>query len=382
MTNIWDTEADIVNNGDGLRDITPILGKTSVDENGFTHYVFSKQLFNNPWYSISDDEFKLFKDFLEGGSRSYPSDGSIPCDIVAGEARKILNKITEYSNNPSDIYYDIAKKALEHGKRALVRGTLKLYLNKYTTRDWRRKRFTDDIDFWTFQVNVLERSLKECGFIKNKNTGEFEKQIQWNNPDKDSIRRETLFAANNLNQLLDFGAGSYLEGSGLKEIFDKKIKRGHDVDISDIINVAMINDGKEGIHKDEWLNVWSAFEEAANRRSTRATSNMISICRYSLAIADHLEKVGKALNKYNDLIFDKEIYNDEDLKRICRTSVHWEDFLKQKGSDETREMLYDFYHEQAELKPIHAKNLRDFIKKVLALINLKYEYLKVIFEIV
>ena len=109
MTNIWDTEADIVNNGDGLRDITPILGKTSVDENGFTHYVFSKQLFNNPWYSISDDEFKLFKDFLEGGSRSYPSDGSIPCDIVAGEARKILNKITEYSNNPSDVYCDIAK---------------------------------------------------------------------------------------------------------------------------------------------------------------------------------------------------------------------------------------------------------------------------------
>ena len=66
MTNIWDTKADIVKNGDGLRDITPILGKTSVDENGFTHYVFGKQLFNNPWYSISDDEFKLFKDFLEG----------------------------------------------------------------------------------------------------------------------------------------------------------------------------------------------------------------------------------------------------------------------------------------------------------------------------
>jgi len=44
-------------------------------------------------------------------------------------------------------------------------------------------------------------------------------------------------------------------------------------------------------------------------------------------------------------------------------------------------MLHDFYHEQAELKPIHAKNLRDFVKKVLTLINSKYEYLKVIFEI-
>ena len=380
MNGIWDTKADVVSKGDNLRDVSPLLNKTWKDEDGFTHYVFSKIMFNNKWYNIPEDDYVLFEKFVEGGSREYPSDGSIPCDIVAGEVRTVLNELIACSNDPNHHYCEDARDALRHGKFALVRGTLKLYLGKCTTRDWRRKRFTDDIDFWTFQTSLLDSTLKNCSFIKNQD-GEFEKKVEWVNPDKKETKNEVLFAANNLNQLLDFGAGAYLEGSSLKEIFAKKIKRGHDVDISDIVNVAMVNDGIKGRHKDEWLEAWSAFEEAANTRNSRTTSNLISLCRYALAIADHLERVSEALREYNDLIFDTEKFPDEKIKWICRTSIHWEKFLEKNGTEETRKMLHEFYHEQAEEKPLHAENLRRFANKILVMLNSKYEYLKVKFEI-
>ncbi|GAI99705.1 unnamed protein product [marine sediment metagenome] len=99
-------------------------------------------------------------------------------------------------------------------------------------------------------------------------------------------------------------------------IFNKKIKRGHDVDLSDIINVAMVNNGIDGIHKNEWLDAWNSFEQAANTRNTRTTSNLISIYRYSFAIADHLEKVGEAIKKYKDIILDKSISRREDKNTL------------------------------------------------------------------
>ncbi|MFW9781870.1 MAG: hypothetical protein ACFFFB_06260 [Candidatus Heimdallarchaeota archaeon] len=381
MTSIWDRRADAVQKGDNQRDVSPLSERTYVDENGFTHYVFSKSLFNNPWYTIPNDHLELFKKFVDGGSRAYPSDGRIPCDIVAGEARNVLNNIVgcaEDSNNP---YCNTAKLALKDGKDSLVRGTLKLYLGKYTSRDWRRKRFTDDIDFWCFQISTLDHALKECGWIKNKETGEFEKTVSWVNPDTGETRHEALCAANNLNQLLDFGSGSYLEGTKLKEIFNKKLKRGHDVDISDMINVALYNDGLNGRNKDEWNDVWESFEAATNTRNSRITSNIISLCRYSLGIADHLERVSEAIDKYHDKIFDKKEYSDEDIKRICRTSIHWMDYLEKNGPDATRTMLHEFFLEQREEKPLHVKNLRSFAEKVLNLLNSKYEYLKIVFEV-
>jgi len=45
------------------------------------------------------------------------------------------------------------------------------------------------------------------------------------------------------------------------------------------------------------------------------------------------------------------------------------------------QMKLESYHEQAEEKPIHAKNLRNFVNKIMKLLNSKYEYLKIIFEI-
>ena len=381
MNGIWDSKSDVIEKGDNLRDVSQIIEKTRKDGEGFIHYVFSKVKFSNPWYTIPETDFKLFENFIEGGSRAYPSDGSIPCDIIAKEARNILKKIELCSLDPNHHYCQEAREVLKKGKFSSVRGTLKLYLGKYTTRDWRRKRFTDDIDFWMFQTNLLDSSLKECSFLKNKETGEWEKSVEWEKFETKEKRRETLFAANNLNQLLDFGAGSYLEGSSLKEIFDKKIKRGHDVDLSDIINVAMVNNDIDGIHKDEWLDAWNSFEQAANTRNTRSTSNLISICRYSFTIADHLEKVGEAIKKYKNLLLDKSKYTDEKIKSLCKISIHWEKFYDANGVDETRKMIRDFYNEQAEEKPLHAQNLRILAKKILKLLNSKYEYLKVIFEI-
>jgi len=381
MNGIWDINADVITKGDNLRDVTPITEKIWKDENDFTHYIFSKANFNNLWYTIPEDDFTLFENFIEGGSRAYPSDGSIPCDVAAGEARKVLKKIELCSQDTNHHYCEDARAVLKNGKFSSVRGTLKLYLGKYTIRDWRRKRFTDDIDFWMFQTNLLDSSLKECSFIKNKETGEWEKTIEWKKLGTNENKHETLFAANNLNQLLDFGAGSYLEGSSLKEIFDKKIKRGHDVDLSDLLNVAMMNNGIDGIHKDEWLDAWNSFEQAANTRSTRTTSNLISICRYSFAIADHLEKVAKVIKKYKDLILDKAKYSDEKIKSLSSISTHWEEHYDVNGAADTRKMIHDFYNEQAEEKPLHAQNLRIFAKKILILLNSKYEYLKVIFEV-
>ncbi|TFF89936.1 MAG: hypothetical protein EU548_05585, partial [Promethearchaeota archaeon] len=238
MSYVWDVKADVKHNGDNLRDVSP--EKTFEDEEGKTHYVFTKAMFNNPWYEIPEDDYELFKKFLEGGSRSYPSDGNIPCDIVADEVKKIVDKVEEYAEDPNNIYHEEAKNALKEGKESLFRGTVKIYLGKYTSRDWRRKRFTDDIDFWTFHINLLDAALKECGFKWNKKSKEWEKRIIWKNPKTNETRHEILYAANNLSQLLDFGAGSYLEGASLKEVFQKKLKRGHDVDLSDIINVVMV----------------------------------------------------------------------------------------------------------------------------------------------
>ena len=171
MSVVWDTKADTIEKGDNNRDISPISSKIYVDDGGFTHYIFSRAMFNNPWYQIPQDGLELYEDFINGGSRAYPSDGNIPCDVIAGEAREVLKDIIACAEDPDSNYCEVAQKALEHGKLSMVRGTLKLYLGKYTTRDWRRKRFTDDIDFWTFQTTVLENSLRSCSFVKNKESG-------------------------------------------------------------------------------------------------------------------------------------------------------------------------------------------------------------------
>ncbi|MBD3337718.1 MAG: hypothetical protein GF353_01330, partial [Candidatus Lokiarchaeota archaeon] len=347
MSDIWDFEADSKEEGDKKRTVLHDKERSYRDKNGFMHYIFNKKTFKNPWYIIPEDDYELFTKFIMGGSRSYPSDGNIPCDIVAREARRVLDYIVQCSKHTDNKFCSIARKALENGKKALLRGTMKLYLGKYTTRDWRRKRFTDDIDFWTFQINMLEAGLKECGFTKDKNTKEWEKFLKWTNPLTNETRSEVLYAANNLNQLLDFGDGSYLEGASLRDIFNKKIKRGHDVDLSDIINVAMLNNSTSGGRTKEWEDAWTSFEQAANSRSTRIVSNLISLSQHSFAIADHLKNTALAINKHNNLIFSEEDFPANKIREICKISIHWQSYFESNGEEKTREMIHEFLLEEA-----------------------------------
>ena len=381
MNDIWDCKADEMKKGDNLRIINSITKDTYEDVDGFTRYVFSKKMFENSRYSIPLNDFKLFQKFIEGGSREYPSDGNIPTDIVAAETRIILNEIVKISKNPNAPYHMDAVELMKNRKFALVRGTVKLYLGKYTSRDWRRKRFTDDIDLWVYKIDLLEHVLKRNGWIKNKITKEWEKIVHWKNPFSLDTKEHVLIASNDVNQGLDFGAGTFLDGTELKDIFKKKLNRGHNVDLSDIINVAMVFSKSEGFSIDEWYESWKSFEECANTRSTRIISNMISLVRHSYAIADYLERLGNILIQLHDLIFDKFIYPDTKIEKITRVSVHWQKYLKTHGHDKTRELIHSYIIEQGNEKIYYSKNLRHFGEDILTLLNSKLRYCKVVLEI-
>ncbi len=381
MLSFWDHKADILIKGDKLREIYPIQDRIYNDENGFTHYVFSKLIFNNPKFKTPKNEYELFKKFLDGGSRSYPSDGNIPLDIVATEARIIIHEIMRIYSDINNPYYEEACQVLKNGKYEIVRGCVKIYLKKYTTRDWRRKRFTDDIDFWIFKLNLFEYVLKKNGWHKNKGTKEWEKSIEWNDYETNQKRSGTLIASNDLDQRIDFTNGSHLEGTQLKNIFKKKLIRGHDVDLSDIINVAMVQNKLNEEPNSEWIATLGAIEESANTRDSRIISNFISLCRHAYAICDYLELVGNALRKYYKLIFDKLEYSNEDLRRICRYSPHWMGYLINNGPEATRSMIYSYLIKQQNMKYLYSQNLRDFTDNVLKILNTKFTHVKILFEI-
>ena len=138
---------------------------------------------------------------------------------------------------------------------------------------------------------------------------------------------------------------------------------------------------KDITDKNEWNEVWESFEAATNTRNSRITSNLLSLCRYSLGTADYLERVSDAINNYHKSILDINEYPDDSLEKICRVSIHWMNYLRDNGSTATRNMIHEFLLEQIDEKKLHAKNLRKFTKKILNLLNLKYEYLKIKFEI-
>ncbi|MHA1489246.1 MAG: hypothetical protein ACTSRI_06290 [Promethearchaeota archaeon] len=383
MFDLWDCKADKVYKGDNLREVTPILKKTRIDENGFTHYVFSKTIFHNPKFIIPDNDYELFKRFLDGGSREYPSDGNVPADVAANEANIILEKICEIASKSNHQVCKIARDELrKNGKLGLIRGTLKLYLGQYTTRDWRRKRFTDDIDFWIFHKGLLEYVLRECGWKKNTKTKEYEKVIIWFNFNTKKMEKTLLIASNDTNQVLDFGLGGYLEGSTLRDIFKKKLRRGHNVDLSDIINVAIVNnrEGDDYFDKD-WVDAWNAFEESANIRGMRSTSNLISLCRYSFGIADYLERVSMAIDKYKNTVLNKSEYSDKKIIRVCENSSHFLSNHLKLEPISTRNRIYHNLTKQKIRKLEYANNLRNFANKVLELLNTKFKQAKIIFEV-
>ncbi|MFX0099248.1 MAG: hypothetical protein ACFFCS_06665 [Candidatus Hodarchaeota archaeon] len=379
---IWDHVADVMTKDDRLREVNPILDAIWKDDDGIIHIPFSKLIFSNPKYTIPSDDFALFMKFVEGGSREYPSDGSIPLDVVVEEAKIILDDIERIAYDPEHPLHDVAKNELERdGRLGMVRGALKIYKGKYTTRDWRRKRFTDDIDFWVFDKPLLEHVLRQNGWRKNPKTKEYEKHKEWLN--YATKQRETclMIASNDIDQRLDFGAGSHLEGTDLKDIFKKKIERGHDVDLSDIINIALYNDKIYGELTKEWMDTWITFKALANTRNTRVMSNFISLCRYGYGIADYLERVAQAIEKYAGLILNEKMYLDEHIIKVYEHSRNPLMRIGKISPQEARKKIINSLYDQARKKVLYASNLRHFVHDILELVNSKYRHVSVIFEI-
>ena len=60
MEGIWDLRADDIQESDNLRDVDPIARKNRIDDNGNTHYIFSKQLFKTSSYIMILNCLKCF----------------------------------------------------------------------------------------------------------------------------------------------------------------------------------------------------------------------------------------------------------------------------------------------------------------------------------
>ncbi|MBD3227101.1 MAG: hypothetical protein GF329_02850 [Candidatus Lokiarchaeota archaeon] len=382
MNHIWDTRADEVFAGDKRRRVEPL--KQYIDKDGYTTYLFTSTIFNNPEYVIPPpgEDYTLFKKFLDGGSRQYPSDGVIPVDIVANEALQILNRIKEIAYDPTHTFHDTANALLgnpENHLYKLVRGTLYLYLGNFTIRDWRRKRATDDIDFWIEDPLLFSYVMKNIknGWKYNKKTREWEKIIHWKDLWTGEERRGLLIASNDINLKMDFGSGSIVQGTGLRNITKKKILRGHDVDLSDIINCAIINN----IKVNDPNGAWSSIVECANTRNSRTTSNLISLCRLSCGVAKYIRRVGLAIKKYKEEFKDMEQFSNKDVVKICKVSSHWlsdQTYIPVK----TRNRIYKNLLKQEKRKIQYANNLIFFSDQVLKVLNSRYKYLKIRFEVI
>ncbi len=150
---------------------------------------------------------------------------------------------------------------------------------------------------------------------------------------------------------------------------------------SDIINVVIVNNRDNDELNEEWIKIWSAFEEAANIRSTRITSNLISLCRFSYGIADYLERVGMVIGKYNRLVFEESKYSDIEIINVCKSSLNYYSQALPLEPKITRNRIYNNLEKQKIKKQLYAKNLRDFAGKILDILNTKYKGVKVYFEV-
>jgi hypothetical protein len=373
---IWDTRADAKVKGDNLRTVLP--SREYKDEFGRTHYIFSKQIFQNSKYIIPNDDFTLFYNFLNGGSREYPSDGNIPVDVVAEETRLVLGRIKEIANDPSHKFHSNAVNLLNSkNELQLIRGTMKFYLGEYTTRDWRRKRSTDDLDFWIVDQSLFGHVITEMGYVKNKHTKEWEKKVTWVDPWTGILQSGVLIASDDINQGLDFGAGAYLEGSSLKDNLKKKMYRGLDVDLSDIINTAILNNIPESPNESS---PWAAFKECCNMRHSRVISNTISLCRFSRGIAGYLERVGRSIQMFKETVKNPNNIPNQDILMICRVSSHLLKVEDMSTPESTRDRIYKNLVVQEQRKIEYSNNLRQFGDRILELLNQKF--VETVFEIV
>ncbi len=94
-----------------------------------------------------------------------------------------------------------------------------------------------------------------------------------------------------------------------------------------------------------------------------------------------MDRVSNAIDKYHKKILDENEYPDESIEKISKMSIHWMKFLEENGPRDTRNMIHEFLLEQIAEKRQQANNLKRFTEKILSLLNSKYEYVKIKFEI-
>lgn len=134
---------DKINRRDGLREVKPAR---VVLEGKYTVFYFPYLMFTNPRYSIPEKSEDLFKAYIQGGSRSYSSDGKIPALRAAIEAQAIIHKVrqialNEYHPLNQKARNAIMKETVQREDWEVVRGTVGLLLGKWMPTDWQKGPF-------------------------------------------------------------------------------------------------------------------------------------------------------------------------------------------------------------------------------------------------
>ncbi len=386
----FSTRTDMIIRGDKNREIVPFK---ITNEDGFTVYHFQWQMFYNPKYKIPEESGAMFKSFIVGDSRAYSSDGKIPAIRAAIEARKIIQEVRHIAADKEHPFYQKAKKAVMNGYAqvediSVVRGTIGLMLGKWMPKDWQKRRYTDDIDFFweTIDNDLWNHVLNKLGWTTDDAT-----------PGTWSIWKKMVIevpgvpleCSNDTTLSKQFGgADATLDGPGLKAILKFKFFRCHDIDINDIINVAIM--GLLNIEEDEPNHPWRAVMETLWRGGMDDIAHLIAICQHSFPIATHILKVANALKEHVQDFFIPNVFPDEEIKRIYSmqtpvipggTHYYWEPFQAGTSTDvkEMRKELYRFFLDEAEKRFYYGSRVRSFGHTLVWALNRRFKPSKVRF---
>ncbi|NMC08235.1 MAG: hypothetical protein GYA24_23715 [Candidatus Lokiarchaeota archaeon] len=384
------TRTDLVTRGDLKRVTMPFK---ITHENGFTIYHFRWRKFYNPRYYTPDDPDALFTGFIMGNSRAYSSDGKIPAIRASIEAQNIIQEVRNIALDHQHPFHHKAKKAIMNGyvqveDDAVVRGTVGLMLGKWMPRDWQQKRFTDDIDFFweNIDTDLWNHVLQKHGWTTDDKTpggwSIWKKYV----PEVPDVPLE---CSNDTTLGKEFGGvGATLEGPGLKAILKFKLFRCHDVDVSDIINVALM--GLLNIDEEEPEHPWRAIMETMWRASSTDITHIITIVQHAYSIGAHLQKLSHVLKDHvQDFLIPHKIA-DEVIKTLYGVATpiipggaryNWVPFEAGTATDvkDMRKELYRFFREEASRRMFYSSRLRSFAHTLAWSLNRRFKASKIKF---
>ncbi|MBN2151862.1 MAG: hypothetical protein JW839_10475 [Candidatus Lokiarchaeota archaeon] len=376
-----------------LQEIVP---EAVTKEGDFIVYHFPWKMFKNPRYTIPRGGLDLFHAFINGGSRSYSSDGQVPAILAAIEAQAAIQAVRDIAADKEHPFYTLARAAVAKGKAQVedwevVRGTIGLMLGSWMPDDWQKKRYTDDIDFYweAMDGELFAHVLRKLGWTTSDRT-----------PGNSSIWKKTipsfpgipLECTNDTVIGKEFGGvGPAVEGPGLKGIVKKKLDRCHEVDISDVINVAIA--GHLNIDEDEPRHPWRAVMEILNRISADDCAHLILVCQYAFSIVQYYRDVGQALETHTPGFLSKKVFSDEEIKGIYMKqtpvvagggqSYFWEPFIRGSASTvtEMRRELYNYFTREGWKRILNGSRLNTFAHALNWSMNRRYRRQRVRFVI-